>query len=281
MSLYYGNNVRLVTVDSQFRISGTETDFYYDLKLPSNDFDTVVLHQLSLPRAYYDVDTYCNQFTLNEAGTKITVTLTQAFYTVYSFQTELQKQLNAATTHSWVYTVSYPTYGQPNTNKYTISVTGTGITSSTVIQLIFTSEDCWNQCGFNSSSTNNFVYVSGTTASITSVNCVVISYINRIYLESDICTEAQGNVLSTILIAGNYAPNSFIYYSNSQGDLNSRKYTSQSSNIAHFQFYDRYGNIVLNNGIDGVFDLLFYKKDTTSQVHQEHLLTSNLESLLG
>lgn len=282
MSLYHSSKNRIVVVDSQNRLTGTDTDFTYDMKLPSNDFDRVVLHQFSCPRSYYDIDQYTNQFTLNEYGkSAISVSLPVGWYNILILASTLSTYLtNASSTsgNGWIYTVTWPGFNTVNTNQLTFTVTGSG-SSTNPPSLTFTSEDCWVQLGFNANSTNKFVY-NGTTTVLMSTNSCNISYINRLYLKSNICSEEQDQLLQIILVAGNYQTGSYIFYENIAIDANSRKYTNNSDNVFNFQLFDNYGNLILLNGLNLVFSLLFYKKDRTSELHQQHLTLKNMERFL-
>ena len=278
MSLYSGHNNRIVVVQSENRDSGTDTDFVYNLQLPTNDFTHVALHQFSCPRSYYDVDQYTNQFYLTEGTTTVTVSLSVGWYNVNTFATELAYEITKVSPNGWVYTVSYPGFNVVNTNKYTFTVTGTGA-GTTPPSLTFQTEDCWVQCGFNASSVNTFSRLTANTASLVSTNCINISYINRLYLTSNICSEEQNQLLQVILIAGNYQPGSYIYYEDLLVDTNARKFTNPKDNVFRFTLFDQYGNIILLNGLNLVFSLLFYKKDNINDVHREHITLQQLESL--
>lgn len=284
MSLFSKFDNRIVIVDSQNRIDGTDSDFTFNLKLPSNDYTHVALHQFSCPRSWYDVDIYTNQFTLTEYGfSPVVVNLAVGWYSVYTMVAELTSVLTSASPNGWTYTVTWPGLNVVNTNQFTFTVTkgGSSVNPNTYPpSLSFTSQDCWVQLGFNANSTNTFTASVANTAVLVSVNSINISYINRLYLTSTICTESQNNLLQVVLIAGNYQPGSYVYYEDLLIDANSRQFTRNKDNVFRFTLYDNYGNIILLNGLNLVFSLIFFKKDDINDVHRQHLEIQNLEKLL-
>lgn len=271
MSYIDEDNSRLVLVNSLNRISGTETDFFYNLKLPANNFDRVCVTQIAVPRNYYDVDIYTNTFTLYELGVPTTITLPVGWYNVNTMLTEVLSELNTNSPNNWTYTGSYPSYGSVSTNEYTFTVSG----NSGQPSFGFSYDDCYNQMGFEPSTVNAFV--GNTLTSTTTIN---ISYINKIFLQSTICSQEQNNLLCPILNPGTVPNGAFIFYQENTIEANSRKFTNVKDNIFHFQLFDEYGNILQNNGMNMAFMLLLYKKEKINTLFSKHLEAENLEKLL-
>ena len=274
MSIISDTDSRLVLVNSLNRLpsSISETDFLFNVMLPYNDYDRVCVTQIGYPRNYYDVDQYTNTFTLTELGTSVTVTLPIGWYNVNTMLTEVVAQLNTASPHTWTYACTYPTYGSVSTNKFTFTVTGNSGNQPT---FSFNSDDCYNQLGFYVNSVNVF---SGST--LTSTTTINISYINKLFLQSTICSEDQNNLLLPLLAPGTVPNGAFLYYQETQVEANSRKFTNTKDNIFHFQVFDEYGNIILNNGMNFAFTLLFYKKENINSLMRKHLEAENLEKLM-
>lgn len=270
MSLYYNDEIRSIVVDSSNRISGTSTNFTINLNLPNNcqDYDRVALNQISIPRSYYDVDMGTNTFTLKENLLTATITIPIGLYNVNTFNTVLTNQLNLMSPNGLTYTVAYPSPTTTNTNKYTYTVSG-----ALTVSFIFTTS-LYQQCGFSANSTNTF-----SAGVLVSTNSISISYINRLFLKSNMCGTSQDSLLQEILIAGQFPSTSYIYYENTNFDINSKVFSNNKDSVWNFQLYDRYGNIVNLNGQEIVFTLKIYRKGKTSELLYNHYKIQNLEKL--
>ena len=106
-----------------------------------------------------------------------------------------------------------------------------------------------------------------------------MSFINRMYLQSDACSQEQNNLLAPILIAGSYPAYSYIYYENNSFDVNSKKFTNRKNNSFQFTLLDQYFNAIQLNGLNLIFTIFLYKKDNTSEMHGKHLHLNNLEKI--
>lgn len=270
MSLYHGSNSYVTIVDSDQRISGTTTNFTYNLNLPLNDFNRISLKSISIPRSYYDFSSGSNTFQLKEKTTTVTITVTPGYYTKNSLITVLSTLLTTASPNGWTYTVTYPGYTSANPNTLTFGVTG-----NTTFQpsLIFTTY-CYLQLGFNPNTTNAF-----TSSSLTSPNMISITYINQLLLKSSACTSSFNSVLSELFIVGQYSAGSYIYYEPVDIDVNSREFINNNNNVFDFQLTDKNGVPVNLNGLGFIFSLICYSKDNTNELQKDYLRIKNIEKI--
>ena len=147
-------------VDSDYRKSGTSSNFLYDL--PPRDFDSVAVISANVPKSYYLIQSVNNTITFTENGTPRTLTVPAGNYSVYDFITVLKSLLN---TGALVYDITY--------NKYTAKLTFTA-TGGTFNSLSFpANSSLYRQAGFDYDSVN---LVMGN--SLTSKNVVLFQLTN-------------------------------------------------------------------------------------------------------
>src|SRR3954470_22945414 len=116
---------RLFYVDSHQRISGTHSNFTYQLDYKNEDYDYCVVLQATIPKSYYLIQSGQNTFTLQEGGSAATITVPIGNYSRSSFQSQLQSLLNSLSPNHWTYAISIPnTLITGDTGLYTYTVTG-------------------------------------------------------------------------------------------------------------------------------------------------------------
>lgn len=269
MSLFHADNNRVVIVDSDNRTSGTSTNFSIALQIPTNNYNRCSLLQISVPRSWYDFQTGYNTFQLQEGLTTVTVTIPIGSYTKNSLIQVLKDILNSVSPNNLIYNITYPSSLQANTTKFTFTVSGSFIT-----KFIFTT-NCYLQLGFNKNSTNTF-----TGGSIVSTNIVSLSYINRLFLKSSMCSSANDSILQELLVSSQYPTGSYIYYECNNFDVQSKQFLNNNDNVFDFVLSDRFGNPVDLNGLGIIFSILLYTKDNTSEIMKDHILIKNVEKTL-
>ena len=260
----------VLSFNSKDRISGSNSSFISaPLDLGYNQYDSVALVQASIPRSFYNVPTSYRTFTLRELGVDYVVTLTAGSYNKINLATNLATRLTAASGNGWTYSVTYPSASQPDTFKYTFSVTGnTGQPS-----LIFT-DSMFRQLGFEENTTYAF-----SANSLVSVNCINLAYISRAFIKSNVCINAQDDVLEEILNYGSYPMLSLAYFQQVSFDLNTRNYNPGNTNSWLFSLVDSFDQEIDLNGVPWSFSLVFYKRNDTHEVHKNDLLIKNEERL--
>lgn len=265
----------VISFNSKDRIGGTNSNFLSQpVDLGINKYDSVCLVQASIPRSFYNVATNYNTFTLYEptATKTITITLTPASYNKINLASVLATTLTAASLASgngWTYSVSYPASTVGDTFKYTFSVSG----NATQPQFIFTT-NLNRQLGFEENTTYTF-----SANSLTSANCINLSYITRAFIKSNVCLNAQDGILEEILNYGSFPMLSLCYYQQLSFDLNTRIYNDSATNSWNFSLVDSFDRVIDLNGIPWSFSLVFYKRNDTHEVHKNELLIQNEERL--
>jgi len=261
----------VLSFNSKDRISGTNSSFISaPINLGYNQYDSVALVQASIPRSFYNVPTSYRTFTLRELGVNYVVTLTAGSYNKINLATNLATAITAASGNGWTYSVTYPSASQPDTFKYTFSVTGNGANQPS---LIFT-DSMFRQLGFEENTTYAF-----SANSLVSVNCINLAYISRAFIKSNVCINAQDDVLEEILNYGSYPMLSLAYFQQVSFDLNTRNYNPGNTNSWLFSLVDSFDQEIDLNGVPWSFSLVFYKRNDTHEVHKNDLLIKNEERL--
>lgn len=286
MSLFHSDDLKTIVVNSINRDSGSSSNFVYSINLPANDFNRVCVKEISIPRSWYDFDVNYNSFSLMEGSAMALIEITPASYNLENLPQEIALQLTNNSPNGYTYYVSYPTTSQPQTNKFTFTCNAP---VGTYIAFIFGSyefdddttaplEGCYLQFGFNIDSTNVFQDVGGVMT-LVSLNSISISYINRIFLCSDLCSTEVNNVLLDCLFVGQYPPLSYCYWEALTIDTNSKAFSNTRSNSAKFWLIDEYNQSLNLNGQDFVMTLMFFKKNDTDELMKQKMLVNLLEEV--
>jgi hypothetical protein len=261
----------VLSFNSKDRASGTNSSFVSaPVDLGYNQFDSVALVQASIPRSFYNVPNSYRTFTLRELGVNYIVTMVAGSYNKINLATNLATQLTASSGNGWTYSVTYPSVSQPDTFKYTFSVTGNGANQPS---LIFT-DSMFRQLGFEEDTTYAF-----TANSLVSVNCINLAYISRAFIKSNVCINAQNDVLEEILNYGSYPMLSLAYFQQVSYDLNTRNYNPANTNSWLFTLVDSFDQEIDLNGVPWSFSLVFYKRNNIHEIHKNDLLIKNEERL--
>ena len=261
----------VLSFNSKDRVSGSNSSFISaPTELGFNTYDSVALVQASIPRSFYNVPNSYRTFTLRELGVNYTITMTAGSYNKINLATNLATRLTAASGNGWTYSVTYPSASQPDTFKYTFSVTGNGVNQPS---FIFT-DSMFRQLGFEENTTYAF-----TANSLVSVNCINLAYISRAFIKSNVCINAQDDILEEILNYGSYPMLSLAYFQQTTFDLNTRNYNPANTNSWLFSLVDSFDQEIDLNGVPWSFSLVFYKRNDTHEIHKNDLLIKNEERL--
>jgi hypothetical protein len=257
---------------SDARGSGSNSNFFSNpIDLGLNDYNTVSLVAASIPRSFYNIPNGYNTFIVQEPGNR-TITLSPGSYNKTNLQSNLQTKLNSgAVPFGWSYTVSYPDSTQPQTFKYTITVSGNGGIQP---KFIFTNS-MFHQLGFDPNSTNNF-----TTNSLTSINVIDLSFISQVYIKSNMISNSNDGILQEILTYGSYPMGSFATFQQLDFEMNSRDLNKDSTNSWNFVLVDTFDREVDLNGIPWSFSLCLYCRNDTHEIMREDLRLKNEERML-
>jgi hypothetical protein len=245
-------NPYLVYIDSRKRISGTDSNFLYNISLPQDHtFDRVVVLNALIPKSYFLIQAGYNTFQLQENNTTVTITVPVGNYSFTAWKTEIGNLLTAASPNSLTYSLSYPSSNSTDTGKFTYTQNNGSIAS----KLIFT-QYLFEPFGFLQNSTNTF---TGTTLQST---CVIkMQSEDRLLIHSDcVNNPSQDDVLVSIN-ASTYINYSSISYTNVHPAYNNHVLKSTLTSTISIVLTDE-NNIVLDlNGLNMNLTLLFYKRD--------------------
>src|SRR5690349_7428360 len=115
-------NKRFVYIDSNKRISGTHSNFEYDLSVASfQEYTHVCVAQANIPKTYYLIELGENTFTLREDVHDIQISIPAANYTRSNLKTVLEGLLNDSSVLGISYTVTTPAVTEGDTGKYTFT----------------------------------------------------------------------------------------------------------------------------------------------------------------
>ncbi len=261
---------KFIYVHSEFRLSGNDSNFTYDLGIDAKDYDTAVVLQASIPKSYYLIQAGQNTFTLDEINNTAQIELPVGNYSRTNLKTVLQTLLNENSPNGWVYTITFPPSTQPDTGKYTFTVTGNGGVQP---RFIFTT-NIYKMLGFDINSTNEFI-----TNSLESKYIINLQKEPILYLHSDIVDNKGGvadNVLQGIYGTANPDYGNIIYQC---FDLEAYSKSIKPTNTATFYLTDSDDNTIDLNGQNFHFTLLLYKKQPVYELVTQYLKLDLLKTL--
>ena len=231
--------------------SDSTSNFSVLVNLPkNNDFDRVVVSQLSIPKSYYLVQNGYNTFIINENGVDKTITINVGNYSKTTFLTELKRAFTSSSSPalSWVYAITFDT----PTGKLNFTVSG-----NTSQPCIKTTTNLFEQLGFNSNSSNFFV-----SNSLTSTNCIKLQLEDTLLILSD-----MSNALSGVLqeVYCNNSDFSNITFNQYNAELYSKNFIRNTNNVSRFTLTDENFRPIDLNGLNMVMTLIFYKHNDAQQ----------------
>jgi hypothetical protein len=248
------SNGTIYYINSDNRLSGTSSDFYYQIQQPPNtNYDRCCVLQMSIPKSYYIVQVN-EYFDLTENSSSVNITVPTGNYSRKSFSTVVQSLLNTYSPNGYTYTITYPnSTTTSDTGLYTFTVSGNGGVQPEII--FSTSNDLNSHMGFASGSTNIFV---GNT--LTSTQVINLQADNCLYLHSDLSTNGNDSVLQEVF-ANVSADFSSITFQQQCVEGYSKVITSNSSNVYRFYLADENDKALNLNGQNLNITLLLYKKN--------------------
>jgi hypothetical protein len=257
------SNSQIYYINSTSRLSGSNSNFSYSIPIPSgSSFDRVTLLQCNIPTSFYIVPASSNTFQLSETSSGVnslvTITVPPGNYNVTSFQNVLTALLNTASPNQFVYSINFPnSFNSGNTGLFTYSFTsGLGTDSFSFIL----TTGIYEQLGFNANTT-----VSSVSKTLTSCNVVKFIPEDSLYIHSDIVNDGRTDVLQEIFY-NNAVPFSNATYQCQDVAGYSKPLRTNQSNIYTFSITDENGMLMNLNGLNCVFSLILFKRDSTSDL---------------
>lgn len=250
-------------IDSDYRTSGTSSNFLYEMD--PKEYDSVCVISANVPKTYYLIQSVYNTVIFTENGIPRTITISAGNYSVFDFIAVLKTLLN---TGSIIYNITYNKF----TAKLTFTATGGTLNSITLPS----TSSLYRQFGFNYDSVNNV-----TANTITSVNVVLFQLTNIIFIRSDIHestgSSLGGNILQSITAVNSPQMSSIGYQNSTDPNLLRKRYLSKP--VVNFYITDADGFILDLGGSPVNIELLFFNYDNSHVILKQKAYLDNLESL--
>ena len=238
---YINSYKKLVSTDSTF-------NFTVMINLPkNNNFNKVVVLQMSIPKSYYLVQNGYNTFHIYEPdnGLNHLVTIPFGNYTRSLFMAQLGVSIGTAVPPcSGSYSITFSS----STGKFTYSVSGAVLQPS-----IKTTSNLFEQLGFTSNSTNTFV-----GGIIESTTCIKLQLEDTLFVLSD-CSNALSGVLQEVYC--NSSDFSNITFSQYNEEMYSKTFIRNNNNVFRFSITDENFRPMDLNGLNMNMTLCFYREE--------------------
>jgi hypothetical protein len=252
-------------LDSDYRDSGTSTNFTYTIQ-PPEKYDRVTVLLASIPKTYFLVQTGQNTLSVVEDGIERTITIPKGNYGNDTFMPTLISLLN---TGPVIYSFTIDTA----TTYITLSATGGSFTSLNFPQ----SSSLYRQLGFDYATDNEV-----TANTITSQNIPLYQLTNCVYIKSNICY-AQGSQLSANILESINSSNQpnmyYIEYQCTVDPLITSKQYDNTQISASFSVTTSDGFTIDTGGLPISLKLLFFTADDSLQVLKSKALLDNLSDM--
>lgn len=243
------NTMYHVYVDSNNRISGNSSNFYYSIDLPDTvKYDKVVLLNASIPKSYYLIQDAYNSFILKELNDTKTIYIPIGNYGFNQWISTITSLLNSNSPNGWMYTLSYSSISDTGKIKYLCNNDAKFIFSN--------NNSVAEQFGFDLGSTNSF-----TMGVLHSKNIIKLQAEDRLYITSNIIS--TGNKLKILqeINSSSNASFSTIVYQCTSPEYYSKYLISDHSGSFNFALIDIHGQNIDLNGLPMSFTLMFYKEN--------------------
>ncbi len=255
------SNEYYVYIDSRNRLSGTDSNFTYQIQFPSDhDFTHVTLLNALIPKSYYLIAEHNNSFQLQEGSQIVTIDIPIGNYFLQAWQTTLSSLLTSNSPNHWTYNVTYPSANGADTGKLYYTVTNNTSQPSIIVSTLF------EPFGFFQNTTNTFI-----NNEINSTTVINLQSETRLLLHCSLVNNpAEDNVLISINATSNVSF-STISYINYAPEYRSHRLYSQLSQTASFSLTDESGRILDLNGLNMNLTLMLYKKDPINDIIKNYL----------
>lgn len=254
-------NPYYVYIDSRKRLSGTDSNFSYQIQFsPDQDYTHITLLNALIPKSYYLIPEHNNTFQLQEGLQIVSIDIPIGNYFLQAWQSTLSSLLTANSPNGWVYNVTYPAATGADTGKLRYSVTNNTSQPSIIVSSLF------EPFGFFMNTTNTFI-----NDSLNSTTVINLQSETRLLLHCSLVNNpAEDNVLISINATSNVSF-STISYINYAPEYRSHRITSQLSQTVSFSLTDESGNILDLNGLNMNLTLMFFKKDPINDIIRNYL----------
>jgi hypothetical protein len=275
MNYYTEKSIHYINSHNRLNQSDSNSDFSIKLDIDLNhDYTDVVCLDASIPKTNYTIGSNNNTFTVIEnlgAGDLTrTITMPVGNYNRTSFKNVLKTQLND-NVNTYIYDITFDNVNRVNdTGKYTY--TWTNVNGSATEPLFVYTTSLYEQCGFETNSSNVFVI-----GSLISINVVNLNPETTYFIHSDIVSE-KTNILANIVSSG-AADYNYITYHNSIPNEYSKVFFGGKSNVYRFTITDENKTRVDLNGLNVVFTIMLFKRNTLNKLIGDFIKLKTLESI--
>jgi hypothetical protein len=247
---------RIYYIDTEDRLSGTPSNFTYQLEMPANSrFDTACVLSMTIPRSYYLIREGQNRLTLTIDGVASSITIPKGNYNVLNFITTMTTLMNAISPGFSMTFVGI-------TGKYLYRYTGSASALS------FTLENpsrLGHQMGFSEVSVSNFI-----DGILNSTNVVDFISTSTLFLHSDLVSD-QSSILQEVY-SDNSIPFSNLVYSCRDASMYSKVLSTNTTSTFRFSLTDEHDLEVDLNGHEILITLLLYRKENLTELIKKALL---------
>lgn len=236
-------------IDSNNRISGTHSDFAYELNMEGIKYKYASVLQANIPKSYYLIDEDHNSFFLIEDDLKVLITLPQGTYTRSSMKSVLEKLLNELSPNNLTYKIIIPKSNEAETGKYTF-IRDDEEKNISYFQFF---NSVYEALGFNPFSINEFV-----NKVLVSTNVIKMGIEDSVYIHSDLVQNGNDNILQEIYTSSSIDYGNIIFQ-NTEATLYAKIIASNSSNTFRFYFTDEADVPINFNGVNCLLTVLLFK----------------------
>lgn len=229
--------------------SASTSDFYIKLPAWYDQYDTIAVQNIQIPKTYYGISSGSNSFTITENGTPRTITLTVGNYNFTSLATELKTQLGLT------YTVT------PNASRGTYTIGNSSAITTTTYT--FTDQRLSHTLGMD--------FPSSTFSGLSYETDIILYNTPSILVHSDIANNVSysgtNNLMDDTILAipvGNIGDLSYLSWTNN--DVANINYANSLKNTIRFYLTDIYNQSLNLNEMPVLITLIFYNKDDTNQL---------------
>lgn len=252
-----------IHINSKFRTSGVDDDFYYNIELnKANNYTHVAVLSVSIPKSYYLVPSGENAFIINDGGVMKTVVIPVGNYSVSSFIYVLSDIFQHGPLSLNHYSVTFP---DSRTEAQTGKMKFIHNSASHNSAFIFGNNHLPEVMGFERGSTNNFI-LEQKQSYLYSTNICNFQRESTLFLRSNVADNSIDDILLELFASGNTDLSNINFENQGNLEEHSKLITNSQNNNYHFYLTDEYGARINLNGINMLITLCFYQKEDVNRL---------------
>lgn len=246
---------KIFHINSNNRLSGTQSNFTFKLDMPkNNNFDRVCVLECSIPKSYYLIQEGRNSFRVEDNGVISTITIPQGNYSRRSFMNVVNSLLPNHFEIRYNNTVS-----EVDTGKFLFYHNNTHGD-----QKIYADSFIYEQLGFDKDSINVFIPLQNHSE-VYSKNVINFQRETTLFLHSDAGNNHDNDILLDVFSNGN-PDYSTIVWRITDLESHSKPLVSNTNNVFGFNLTDENDVNIDLNGLPLLITLIMYKKNNISRM---------------